>query len=398
MSRKLINLNADLTRLQNKGYDIEVVANFLVMNNVPYVGLDKTVKLGRLVSALELSGDITNRPNDHQVRFCGEQPCNHNGEPLSNLISSEAPESLSDSLSTNYSFSSLPRGRKYNDYYEKMTTYEAALSGYAQYLDPSVTAKTFPVIADDEDSSPFNYLDTSTTRAGISVIAEKLSSTSVSIVGLGGTGAYVLDLVAKSPVKEIRLIDGDLFDQHNAFRAPGAPSLDDLRNREHKVNYFQRIYSRMHRNISASTVYLTDDNLDQIGTTDFAFICIDDGGVKPSIIKKLEESGTPFIDVGMGLYSNERGLGGTLRTTTSTPDMRSHVREQQRIPFNKPNPDNIYGQNIQIADLNMLNAALAVVKWKKLSGFYLDLQHEHNSAYSIDCNQIINEDTNVKTH
>ena len=47
-------------------------------------------------------------------------------------------------------------------------------------------------------------------------------------MGLGGTGSYVLDLVAKTPVWEIHLFDGDAFLQHNAFRSPGAPSLDEL--------------------------------------------------------------------------------------------------------------------------------------------------------------------------
>jgi len=38
-----------------------------------------------------------------------------------------------------------------------------------------------------------------------------------------------LDFIAKTPVREIRIIDGDEFLQHNAFRAPGAPTLDELR-------------------------------------------------------------------------------------------------------------------------------------------------------------------------
>jgi hypothetical protein len=51
-----------------------------------------------------------------------------------------------------------------------------------------------------------------------------------------------------------------------------------------------------------------------------------------------------------------------------------------------------YSQNIQIADLNSLNAALAVIKWKKLLGFYRDLEHEHFSTYTIDGNLVTNED------
>jgi hypothetical protein len=45
-----------------------------------------------------------------------------------------------------------------------------------------------------------------------------------------------------------------------------------------------------------------------------------------------------------------------------------------------------------VADLNALNAALAVVKWKKLCGFYLDFEKEYHSTYGIDCNALINND------
>lgn len=55
-------------------------------------------------------------------------------------------------------------------------------------------------------------------------------------------------------------------------------------------------------------------------------------------------------------------------------------------------PNDIYDENIQVADLNALNAVLAVGKWKKLNGVYADLEHEHFSAYTVDGNCIVNED------
>ncbi len=47
---------------------------------------------------------------------------------------------------------------------------------------------------------------------------------------------------------------------------------------------------------------------------------------------------------------------------------------------------------ISETDLNALNAALAVIKWKKLFGFYRDLKSEHRSQFSIDTNLLLNED------
>ena len=45
-----------------------------------------------------------------------------------------------------------------------------------------------------------------------------------------------------------------------------------------------------------------------------------------------------------------------------------------------------YERNVQIVELNALNGALAVIRWTKHRGFYLDLGREGRSAYTIDGN------------
>jgi hypothetical protein len=94
----------------------------------------------------------------------------------------------------------------------------------------------------------------------------------------------------------------------------------------------------------------------------------------------------------MGLYVSDSSLGGILRVTTSTPAKRDHIEAKKRIPFADNADKDEYGQNIQIADLNALNAALAVTRWKRLRGFYLDQEQEHFSTYTIGGNDIANED------
>ncbi len=42
--------------------------------------------------------------------------------------------------------------------------------------------------------------------------------------------------------------------------------------------------------------------------------------------------------------------------------------------------------------MNALNAALAVIRWKKLCGVYADLEGEHHSGYVIDGNHIVNDE------
>ena len=70
--------------------------------------------------------------------------------------------------------------------------------------------------------------------------------------------------------------------------------------------------------------------------------------------------------------------------------MRGHLRS--RVSFGEAGAGNEYANNIQIAELNALNAALAVIKWKKLRGVYVDLEDEHHSTFTIDGNSMINDD------
>ena len=69
---------------------------------------------------------------------------------------------------------------------------------------------------------------------------------------------------------------------------------------------------------------------------------------------------------------------------------REHIH-QGRISFAGGGQD-VYASNIQVADLNALNACLAVIKWKKLRGFYRDLEQEHHSTYTTDGGMLLNGD------
>lgn len=393
MSQQRISRSPDLKRLRDEGYEVEIRSGHLVVAHVPYVNSAREIKYGVLVSELNLAGDVTAAPGTHVAQFVGEYPCRQDGTPIEKIRHQSNRTRLAPDVEVDHSFSSkpTPTGR-YSDYYEKMTTYVAIIASPAQAIDPNVTAKTFRPIESDEDDPVFRYLDTAASRAGIAAVTAKLATGRVAIVGLGGTGSYVLDFVAKTPVPEIHLFDGDAFLQHNAFRSPGAPSLDELGEQPLKAVYWQKRYDRMRRGIIAHQGYIDESNVGELATMDFVFLCLDKGPVKRLIIETLEAAGVAFVDVGMGVYLSEGALGGIVRTTTSTPDQREHVHEKKRISYGEGDDHNEYARNIQIAELNAFNAALAVIKWKKLCGFYLDLEHEHHSTYTIDGNIIINED------
>ena len=266
------------------------------------------------------------------------------------------------------------------------------LAGPAAAIDSSATPRIFAPVPGDEEDGPFHYLDTASSRADLVLINNKIANQSVAIIGLGGTGVYVLDLVAKTQVFGLHVFDGDRMRSHNAFRSPGAPSLDELRAQPYKVDHFTEIYRRMRRQLRPHPYYLDDCNLHELEGFDFVFICIDHGPSRKLIFQGLQDLNVPFIDVGMGIEAIDGRLTGIVRTSTSTPGKRSHIWDRPRINFAAVDEGNDYAKNIQIAELNALNAALAVIRWKKLAGIYLDLELEHFSTYAISGNHILNED------
>jgi molybdopterin/thiamine biosynthesis adenylyltransferase len=383
----------DLRRLRDEGYSISLIAGLLVVDDIPFADTTRNVALGRLIVTLDMLGDCTAAPTRHDAFWSGGAPCDQHGQPLSNLITAPLSHDLGNGLICDHHLCNRPAGREFVDYHELVSAYVALISGHAAALDPSKTARTRRRIVEAENPNvAFNYVDTATSRAGLGSFSSKLEGGSVGIIGLGGTGSYVLDLVAKTPVERIHLFDGDVFLQHNAFRAPGAASVSEIGARRAKVDHFAAIYSRMHRGIVPHRLRLGGANLRLLDNLDFAFLCLDDSVAKRPIMRRLERNGTPFIDCGLGLELTETGILGSVRVTTSTERMRSHVRDGHRIPFAAGGEPDAYASNVQVADLNALNAALAVIRWKRLRGFYATGASEHHCLFSIDGNQLLNAD------
>jgi molybdopterin/thiamine biosynthesis adenylyltransferase len=358
------------------------------------VNSQKQVLYGTLIAPLDLNGDITAKPKNHVALWAGEQPCDSNGNQIANLVNQQIKERIrektekKEELVAVFSFSQKPRPEGYLDYYEKMTTYIKMLEGHAHVIDSTATSQTWPVIIPEPGESVFCYMDNASSRAGILAISDKLKTGKIAIVGLGGTGAYVLDLVAKTPIEEIHLFDGDVFHQHNAFRSPGAPSVDDLRKKPTKVQWFADIYSRMRDKIFPHPQFVDEKNIADLKQMEFVFLCIE-GRSKKLIVDYLIENKIPFIDVGIGMYVDGGALGGNARVTTCLPGLQDHITKW--VGFGEA-LENEYSRDIQIADMNVLNAALAVIRWKKIRGFYVDLQCELNSTYGIGTNVLTNDE------
>lgn len=387
MSHRVIDRSPDIKRLRDEKYEVEVKGALLLVHNVPYVNSSKEVRYGTLVSTLNLADDVASYAGDHVVMFTGSQPCNADGTIITQIQHSDQRQDLGQGIIVERSFSNKPASG-YRDYFEKMSRYVRILSDAARAIDRTVTAQTGNLIPGSQEESVFLYFDSATSRANIGALTEKFHGQRLAIVGLGGTGAFLLDGVAKTPVAEINLFDDDIFFQHNAFRSPGAASSTDLQAKPKKVNYYAELYGRMRRGVIPHECYVTRANLAVLRGMDFVFLCIDKSEVKKDMIPFLEAEGIPFIDCGLGVKETAGRLGGVIRVTASTPDEREIARA--RIP-SMDDEDDAYDTNIQIAELNALNATMAIIKWKKIIGFYHDSKRDYHVTYTLAFNTLDSE-------
>jgi hypothetical protein len=400
LSSTVVSRNEDLKRLRDEGYDVVIEQGFLLVRGVPFVNEQRQVGRGTLVSALTLTGEHAEAPDTHVVMWIGDFPCREDGTRIEQLSHEDAKD-LGGGLAVDFGFSNKPAAGLL-DHHAKMTHYANIIEGPARAIEPEATSKTFPpVVPDADEQTPFRYVDTATGRAKIGAFTERLKLPRVAIVGLGGTGSYVLDFLGKTPVWEIHLFDEDVFSSHNAFRAPGAPSLEELEARPLKVNYLAAIYEKMRSGVVAHDIAITAENADaELEGMDFVFISVDVAGAKGPIVEALERKGIAFVDVGMGLEAGgealgQETLGGGVRATLSTPECREVFRAN--VSLADTADDGEYDTNIQVAELNALNAALAVVKFKKHFGFYRDLSGTLNSVYAIDTESLVREEVEDET-
>ena len=364
--------SADLARLIAARYELELTGDgYLLVRNVPYLDDQRAVQRGIVVTKLELDGDVTRNPvDDHVAHFIGSTPYRWNGEKLTPLT--DANLSLADGRVATFSMSlKCPTADKYPDYFAKVEYHVQNIETEAKQVDPQATAQTGGPCIINRDEWPFEYADTASGRAGIGAINARLAGQKIAIVGLGGTGSYILDLVAKCPVLEIHLYDGDRFSSHNAFRAPGAANLDEVRAGRPKVDYFAERYSKMKRQIVAHPYPVDEMNVSELGAADFVFLALDGGATKRAIVDALEGMGKPFVNASIGVKKPGAGdaLQAIVEVNGSTSDNRGSFRE--KVDFGEIDPDDPYMENIQVADLNAMNAAMAVIWWKKWSGIYV---------------------------
>lgn len=394
MFEALISRSVDLQLLQKDGFVMEACDGWLIIHHIPYLNATHQIKDGTLLMALTTAGNHTARPCDHTAYWEGERPCDISGTPLPSLINSSVHKAICTGHTCDYYLSchaekeEFPPNGDYPDYYQKVLHYFDLIAAPALHLNPDAWSLINRPIDTIIDNNPLQYMDTNASRAGITNLLGIFQGLKIGIIGMGGTGAYLLDLIAKIPVGEIHIFDADVLNNHNAFRAPGAISESELSRVPTKVEYYANLYRKMHRSITPHPLMITSDHFSLLDNLDYVFISIDSVSAKRQIADYLIDKSIPFIDSGLGIDQNPDGkLSGLLHITIGTKDCYQHLSQ---FMGSEKAEDDMYATNIQIAELNSLAATLSVIRWKKKLGFYADIHHECAAVYSVSSNEIDN--------
>ena len=273
---------------------------------------------------------------------------------------------------------------------------------YAKQIIGAVSRAGYSETASLTMPGPFKIPNTFEARAAIGPVQDRIRHQRIAIIGLGGTGAYVLDLVAKTPVKEIHLLDSDCVEWHTFMRAPGAPTAEEIESRRkeslRKVDYYNSKYASLREGIQQHAILV--DSPSMFGEflaaypIDYAFVCIDqltegDSPRQDVVYCALSQAGVPFIDSGVSITLEGGAVRGAV--TTSAYDEGS-LAWKNAIP-NAKVEGNVPGyRNVQLPEVNALAASLAVMEWRRRTGQYVSKAASFLHKFRLETPSIVRAD------
>ena len=333
--------------------------------------------------SIEKSYDPTSgEPNDgigsavHAVRITADEECDGrvyhaDGMPIGNYI---------DGDEKTWSNISIKKGGQGSP--EEDGSASDLIHRYAKQIVGAVSAAGYPETASFAAPGPFKIPNTFEARAAIGPVQDRIRDQRIAIIGLGGTGAYVLDLIVKTPVMEIHILDSNDVRWHNFMRAPGAPTAEEIKLRRKgrllKVDYYHSKYASLREGIHPHAVRV--DSPSMFGEflsahpIDYAFVCIDqltegDSPRQDVVYCALSEAAVPFIDSGVSITLEDRAVRGAVTTSAygagsmAWKDAIPNARVEGNVPGYR---------NVQLPEVNALAASLAVMEWRRRTEQYVD--------------------------
>ena len=389
------SLDGSIQRLLADGYAIYRRGAYIVAA-VPYLDAAGNPHTGLMVDTLNLETDgrVRVAPINHQMYFIGQQPYDDKGRILFGGAGANVfPLFDGKSSSFFWSWKQLDSAGNKQDYpnlYDKFSAYATYISGAAEAKFADYKITPYAGVAQVEATCPFPFADMNSARANLGELDKLLESDSIAIIGAGGTGSYIFDLVSKTRVKKIKLFVYDVLDLHNAFRVPGATDREELG--QPKVHVIERRYRGWHKGTEVFEAQLNGQSLAHLEGISFAFLAVDKIGPRRDIAKLLRSMAIPFIVVGMGIHHGNPGLTGMVDTTLidekTAPNVFEEIAGDQLVDL----PDE-YQRNIQTVELNALNAAMAVFMYKKYRGYYASGRAVYQASLTTSSMQLDREST-----
>jgi hypothetical protein len=389
--QELANRNRFVQDLEGQGYLLDFIGGYFVIYGLPYLNARGELVYGDWASPVDLSTDGSlDAPSNHQAWFRGGRPHDQNGRPL-RLGGGEDKVQVAEDFVADHSFSyklldDTGRVRAYRSFEEKVVTYLDTITAPALAAFPDASPLQALERKATEQGTPLRLPDTLSSRYHMNDVSRLLVGKKVAIVGLGGTGSYILDFVARTHLAEIALFDDDTVHVHTLFRFPGyipRAAIGML-----KVDALFMQYANWHGNIVAIPERVTNANIEKLRNVDFVFLALDDGPSRILIADWLSANGIPFVDCGMGLNRVAEGLNGVVRVTGTDRAAFEATAKTRFLPGGDPEGGE-YRKQGQIAELNALNAALAVVRFKQHFGVYDRENQSHSmiletSTFEVD--------------
>jgi hypothetical protein len=361
---ELASHNPFIKDLDETGYQIDFVGGYLVIYGLPYLDQEGGLKHGDWVSLLDLTEAVIDPPKNHQAWWRGGRPHDQSKREL-RLGGGPDYVRVAQDFVTNYSFSfklqENGENRAYRSFEEKVRTYLDTITAPALAAYPDATPLRGIEIKVAAQGGPLRFPDTMSARYHMNDLSSLLRGKKIAIIGLGGTGSYILDFVSRTHLERIALFDDDKVHVHTIFRIPGfiPRAIGEL-----KVEALARHYGQWHAGLDPVPERITPANIDRLGEFNFVFVSVDDGPARLHIVDWLSAKGLPFVDCGMGLNRSSVGLSGFVRITGVDRKAFENNVNTPHLPTENAKNDE-YRRQAQIAELNALNAAMAVIRFKQ---------------------------------
>lgn len=369
MSPKLENLDPHVAHLVECNYAIAFAHGFMLVRDIPYVDEDGDLQVGVLAVKLNAAPNGEILAHNHQAHFSGSLPHGGDGKPLDELSPQVCSIPLEGSEAVlRLAFSNKPSPQGWNNIAALVDHYANIIAGPAENRF-KVSRFTGRSDLSEFKSKIFRYGDALSWRTDILDLSAKLATQIVAVIGAGGTGSYVVDLLARSAVSTIKVFDFDNFEVANSFRMPGRVADSDYG--KNKAILVAERYSDWRFGVEAIPEGVTEESEELLTGVTFAFVCVDSGSARLEIARLLQRLAIPFIDVGIGMDRGSSGLHAMARMTLVRPDCLRAQLEKGILPTIDA-AENEYDQNIQTPEMNAINACLAVIKFKQELEFYDD--------------------------